>query len=242
MCRLLLITVTALTLVYPALAETGYPYVGEVTGQDIYVRSGPDRTWYEVTQLSAGTKVTVVGAEGEWLKILPPEGTFSLVNKQHVKRDGDIGTITGDQVLARAGSLLRPNKVERVQGQFNKGSVVQIIGETDEYYKIKPVGAVLYVHNSYVHRVGEGATADTASPASRPAGDSSALDTHTTAVAQPRTATTRSGGSVSGSEKTLVPVAAPKPANSAAKAAYDAALKDLNEEYKKPSRSATTTR
>ena len=235
MCRLLLITVTALMLVSPALAQNATEYVGEVTGQDVYVRSGPDRSWYEVTQLSAAAQGPGCGAEGEWLKIVPPEGCFSLVNKQFVKRDGDIGTIMADKVVARAGSLLRPGKADFVQGQFSRGATVAIIGETDEYYKIKPTGAaVVYINSSYVRKPGAAAPVGARRPASRPAAAAAAMDNQTVTMTRPRTTTTRPGETISTTTvHTTVTAVAAKP-SSAAKAAYDQAVKDLNDEYKKP--------
>ena len=226
MCRLLLIAVTALTLAFPALAQTGTAYTGEVAGQDVYVRSGPDRSWYPVMQLSAPTRVQVVGQEGEWLKITPPPGAFSLISKLHVKREGDLGTVTGDQVVVRAGSLLHPTKADFVQGKFSRGATVGIVGETEEYYKINPVNAVLYIYAAYVQPVSDGAGTSTrpAIATTRPAATAPA------AAARPTT--------TAPAVATAPPAAPPMPdatkAPPGVKAAFDAAEQALQAEYKKP--------
>lgn len=242
MCRLLLITVTALTLVSTALAQTGGNYVGEIVGQDVYIRSGPDRSWYAVTQLSQPAHVQVVGAEGEWLKIAPPEGTFSLISKQHVQRDGATGTVTADQVLVRAGSLLQPGKADRVQGKFSRGATVAIIGETEEYYKIKPVGGVLYVHQNYIRPAPQGAgtvsspTIPTSLPVAPPGGLAAVTQAPPAPPAplrpRPAAATTQPAGTAVNTLSSARPLEAKT--STAAKAAFDAAEKQLAEEYKKP--------
>ena len=43
-------------------------------------------------QLNKGDKVTVVGHKFDWLKIAPPQGSFSYVAKIYVDRDGAAST------------------------------------------------------------------------------------------------------------------------------------------------------
>jgi uncharacterized protein YgiM (DUF1202 family) len=62
--------------------------IGEIAGTSVNVRSGPAESYYPTMQLSKGDKVTVVGHKFDWLKILPPEGSFSYIAKIYVDRDG----------------------------------------------------------------------------------------------------------------------------------------------------------
>ena len=52
---------------------------GEVTGNDVYVRSGPSLNHYTVCKLSAGDRLTIVGEQGGWYEILPPTAAFSYI-------------------------------------------------------------------------------------------------------------------------------------------------------------------
>ena len=52
------------------------PYIAEITGTDVYVRSGPGRSYYFCSKLNSPEKVTVVGHEHGWLEIIPPHGSF----------------------------------------------------------------------------------------------------------------------------------------------------------------------
>lgn len=140
------------------------PYVGEVTGDNIYVRSGPSTNYYPVTKLNAGARVTVVGAEGEWVAVVPPEGCFSLVADSYVDAgDGIHGVINGRNVRVRCGSNLYPNKRYAIQLKLDKGVEVEILGHFERagaddwgYYQIAPPSdAKLWISGQYVQRVPE---------------------------------------------------------------------------------------
>ena len=80
--------------------------IGEVVGTAVNVRSGPAESYYPTLQLNKGDKVTVVGHKFDWLKIMPPQGSFSYVAKIYIDRDGaaSTGKVNRDDVLVRAGS------------------------------------------------------------------------------------------------------------------------------------------
>jgi hypothetical protein len=123
-----------------------------INGNAVYVHSGAGQNYYAVTKLDKGAKVTVVGIKFDWLKILPPEGTFSYVAKAFVERvgDGTVGRVTRPELNVRAGSTLNDMKAI-VQTKLDQGAEVQIIGEKDEYFMIKPpAGSYCYVNKQYV--------------------------------------------------------------------------------------------
>ena len=64
----------------------GRPVIGqgEVTTNDLYVRSGPSLNHYTIAKLNAGDRVNIVGESGDWVEILPPPGTFSLISADYV--------------------------------------------------------------------------------------------------------------------------------------------------------------
>lgn len=131
--------------------------LGEIIGTSVNVRSGPAESYYPTMRLNKGDKVTVVGHKFDWLKILPPEGSFSLVAKFYVDRNGGSasGTINRDDVIIRAGSTLSDSKAQP-QVTLDRGASVEITGEAAEYYKIKPPqGAFLYVTKQFVALAGQ---------------------------------------------------------------------------------------
>jgi uncharacterized protein YgiM (DUF1202 family) len=137
----------------PAAAVVGdKPYVGVLNDDNVYVRSGPSDVYYATTKLSKGAKVTVVATRSDWLKILPPQGSYSYVAKAYVEKGGDgtVGRVTKADLNVRAGSALNGLKTT-VQTSLEEGDEVKIVGEQDEYFKIAPpAGAYLYVKATFV--------------------------------------------------------------------------------------------
>ena len=137
--------------VAPEVPNAKFNFVGEVNGNNVYVRSGPSDSYYPTTKLSRGAQVTVRGAKFDYLKIEPPAGSFSYVGKAYVERRGDglTGRVTTGANV-RTGSELNSMKTT-VQTKLEPGTDVQIKGEQDEYFKIDPPpGAYLYVKKDFV--------------------------------------------------------------------------------------------
>jgi len=137
-------------------AETpSFPYVAEITGDDVYIRSGPGTNFYQCGKLSKGDRVKVLGRQFSWSRIVPPAGSFSWISMQYVKPDaGDpsSGTVTGDNVRVYAGSAyVQPLYSTSLQGKLSKGEKVKLLGEQlDEYYKIAPPAfAFLWVTTNF---------------------------------------------------------------------------------------------
>lgn len=135
----------------PDVPNAPFHFVGEITANNVYVRSGPSDSYYPTSKLSKGTRVTVRGTKFQYVKIEPPAGSFSYVGKAYVERrgDGGIGRVT-TAANVRTGSELNPMKTT-VQSKLEPGTDVKIQGEQEEYYKIDPPpGAYLYVQKDYV--------------------------------------------------------------------------------------------
>lgn len=136
--------------------ETGkHQFIGEINASGVFVRSGPRDDAYPTEKLDKGTKVTVVGIKfNNWLKIIPPEGSFAYVPQVHVLKrgDGSVGRASRD-LIAYAGSSLNPMKIAPM-AKVGEGEDVQILGVQDEYFKVKPPeGSYLYVHKQFVDPV-----------------------------------------------------------------------------------------
>src|SRR5262249_17421169 len=89
----------------PQVDNAKVSFIGAVNSNDVYVRSGPGENYYATAQLSKGAQVTVVGLKFDWLKIVPPEGSFCYVAKAYVEKrgDGSIGRVTKPDLNVRAG-------------------------------------------------------------------------------------------------------------------------------------------
>ncbi len=120
-----------------------FPYMAEITGDDVYVRSGPGTNFYYCGKLSKGDKVKIIGKQFSWARVVPPVGSFSWISIQYVSIDPDnstVGSVTGDRVRVYAGSDFRkPLHSMTLQGKLDKSDKVKLLGEQmDDYYKIVP--------------------------------------------------------------------------------------------------------
>ncbi len=139
----------------PAGSPPPFPWEGEVTASNVYVRSGAGSNWYPTTKLNNGDRVVVLGEKFGWYQVAPVPGSFSYVDAAMVDRAAGAkkGTIKQDKVYIRAGSSLESRK-NATQVVLNKGDTVEIQGEADGFLKIAPPsGAMLYISKQYVRPV-----------------------------------------------------------------------------------------
>lgn len=139
----------------PEVENAKQQFEGRINSNAVYVRSGPGENYYPTLKLDRGASIKVVGIRYDWLKVIPPEGSFSYVAKAYVEKrgDGSVGRVTRNDLNVRAGSSLNQMKTS-VQSRLNENDDVQIVGEQDEYFKIvPPKDAYLYVNKRYVDPV-----------------------------------------------------------------------------------------
>jgi hypothetical protein len=136
------------------------PYVAQITGNNVYFRSGPGTEQYSCGQLNRGDKVTVVGRHSVWSRIVPPAGSFSWIPSQYVTVDPDnagTGIVTGNAVPVYIGApdreLIRCTAVDL---KLNRGEKVKLVGpRQDDYYKIAPpTGSYRWVSTAYTEALG----------------------------------------------------------------------------------------
>ena len=137
-------------------AMPAFPYVAEITGDNVYVRSGPGTHHYHCSRLNKGDKVKVVGSKFKiWSRIAPPQGSFSWILAQHVNVDPDtptVGLVATDNARVWVGSVdFMPIHSTKSLVTLNSGEKVKIEGpKQGDYYKIaSPPGTYLWVLTQY---------------------------------------------------------------------------------------------
>lgn len=136
------------------------PYIAEVTGSDVYVRSGHSMSSYYCSKIDSPARVIVTDHKYGWSKIKPPTGSFSWISKSFVSKDEntpDYGVVTGDSVRVWAGAgHIKPMHSHSLQTQLNEGDVVTLMGEdSGDYYKIvPPTGAHLWISSRFLKYIG----------------------------------------------------------------------------------------
>jgi hypothetical protein len=187
----------------PAGPEPERPYIAEIIGTDVYVRSGPGLSYYFTTKLNQPAKVTVVEHKFSWAQIIPPDGSFSWVSKEYIKLDGanpGIGIVTSktEPVRVWAGSeTVPPSRSSSQQAKLNDGDTVKLIGPAEAkegYYKIvPPPGVRVWISREYLKYIGPAPKATVTLPP-RPGTEKPAPVPTATTPAVPKPATTPAVG------------------------------------------------
>jgi uncharacterized protein YraI len=147
----------ALALWVPLAASTGEtqpkpPYVGEVTGERVYIRAGDGINYTVMTVAQRGNRVKVKGRRFSWLAIDVPENCTVWVHKTMLAADqeGKEATVARSRVNIRA----RPGADANVLGQLPRGTRVQLVDEDGDWAGIAPPSqAKAWVHSQYVREV-----------------------------------------------------------------------------------------
>ncbi len=163
----LVITISALPTQASETSTQMFPYLGQVIGTDVYVRSGfgdPDgqNNFYPCAKTSEPTHVKVIAEMNGWLQIEPVTGCFSVIHKRYVKVDatGVGGTVTADNVRVRAAGQMRNSNFSSEHQRLDEGQKVLVLGEISDkfgdWYKIAPPeGAYYWIYEDFVAHTGK---------------------------------------------------------------------------------------
>lgn len=140
---------------------------GVITGDVVNLRAKPDISAKILKQLDKGTKVSVVGSEGEWYKVSYSDSTGWINDNYIYIRDESIsaGIVTGSVVNVRS----KPDISSEVLTKLNEGSKVDIHEKSGEWYRISiGEGRFGWVNSEYLsvrsNTVSRGLTADVVAP------------------------------------------------------------------------------
>ncbi len=147
--------------------EPTTPFVGVVTGDDVYLRAGPSQTYYQVGKVNADDRLHVREIRYGWYMVDPPPDQFSYISMQYVELgDGNTGRVTGDDVRVRAPSPAGPSQSYKIQLKLNRDDQVQVLGTDSGWYKIAPPeGAMLYISGEFVQQATPEQLVETTEPA-----------------------------------------------------------------------------
>lgn len=129
-----------------------FPREGRVTADRVNLRCGPGTNFRSFLTLDKGSKLTVIGEKKEWYAVIPPAGIFFFIHRRYVSKGrklvgGYEGEVLGNNVNVRSGIGDR----DRVMGQLNRGDRVTIVGEKEQWFKIKPPeGMCVWIAAKYV--------------------------------------------------------------------------------------------
>ncbi len=146
---------------YVSLNQESSQTVGKIVNCNyLNFRSGPGTTYSSNGSIKVGTEVAILGSSDGWYKILynSKEG---WVSGKYVSLDSGgtttttttstttamgTGKITASALRVRSGAGLNYSQI----GSLSKGTTVEILGESNGFYKINYSGKTGYISKTYV--------------------------------------------------------------------------------------------
>ena len=134
-------------------------YRASLTGDKVFVRSGPGTHYYDCGRLSRGDTVEVWGMKVGWSKITPPAGSFSWVATKHIVVDAaepTVGIVVGQEAIVYAGSdFVKPMHSATVQVTLKRRDTTNLLNEEkDGFLKISPPpNSYLWVSSKFLRRL-----------------------------------------------------------------------------------------
>ena len=141
----------ALTVSLSASALAASLTVAEVTASELNFRKGSGTQYEIIAQLEHGSTVVVESTENGWSKVLycGQEGYVSnayLKELQTASVALGTGTLTGDMVRFRT----QPSLDSETIAQLKKGSNVEVIGISGDWYQVNYQNRTGYLYRDYV--------------------------------------------------------------------------------------------
>lgn len=133
--RAAVVITAALFFSCPSFSQESFPFLGEITGKRVNIRSGQSESFEKIGRLDEGARVVVTGKSYDWYKIKLPANANSYISDQFVQMLGEgVGEITGTRVNVRAAADLN----SFVIGKLSKGDLVRVLGEEKGWFRIEP--------------------------------------------------------------------------------------------------------
>ncbi len=129
------------------------PWMGEVKGSVVNIRTGPSMNHFAFFQLRGGTRLIALGGQGDWVEVAIPADRSVWIHGDYLKPQGDALQVSGSRVRIRATAGTKHAPL----GMTELGQGVKPTGKTDsagtwvEVYA--PLNAHAWIHGDYIRRV-----------------------------------------------------------------------------------------
>ncbi len=157
LCLTILLGSTATAQDEPVRGEpTLRPWLGEVTGAVVNVRTGASTNHFSFFQLRGGTPFIAVAGKGDWVEIAVPADRPIWVHGDFLAPQGEQVRVTGSRVRMRASA----GTIHAPLGLTEQGQLLTPTGKTDASGKwvevFAPLNAHAWIHGDYVRRIDSG--------------------------------------------------------------------------------------
>lgn len=152
----------------PAIPDPENPQetlIGECTGNNVNVRTGPSTSYSRITMVNKGTQFDILGSQNGWYNIRLQNGTIGWMIGDYVKvfdgsdngQDETIAQCTGDYVNIRTGPGTSYKRITMI----NRGVKFTVLGSQNGWYNVKlQNGTVGWIIGDYVKSVNISSTTE----------------------------------------------------------------------------------
>ncbi len=128
------------------------PWVGEVKGSVVNIRTGPSLNHYSFLRLGRGYPLISVGGQGDWIEVAVPSDRPVWIHNDYLVGEGDHFRVKGSRVRLRATpgtnhaplGLSEPGQLLVPTGKVSSdGSWVEVLA---------PLNAHAWIHGDYIRR------------------------------------------------------------------------------------------
>ena len=128
------------------------PWVGEVKGSVVNIRTGPSLNHFAFLRLRGGTSLISVGGQGDWIEVAVPANRPVWIHNDYLVSEGDYFRVKGSRVRLRASAgtnhaplgLSEPGQALVPTGKSSEdGSWVEVLA---------PLNAHAWIHGDYIRR------------------------------------------------------------------------------------------
>ena len=117
-----------------------------VKGSRVNLRAGAALTFEVVRQVQQGQSLIARSFEGEWVEVVPPEGSSVWVHRDFIED----GRVSATELNVRAG----PGSNYSVVGSIPRGTTVESISEHGEWLKTRPFpGCTFWISKEFVELI-----------------------------------------------------------------------------------------
>lgn len=129
-------------------APLAYPFVGEITGDNVSLRAGFNENYLKLKRLEPGEKVVVLGEQAGWYQVLVPSTFTGWVSRQFIQLEEDgHGAISGNRVSLRPSASTKHLPV----GYVNTGDKLWVVDAQEEWVQVvAPSQMPAWVHARFV--------------------------------------------------------------------------------------------
>jgi uncharacterized protein YgiM (DUF1202 family) len=140
MSRLRLLTFSVflfiLSIGEPVFAQARFPFMGQVAGDKVSLRSGPNVNFEVITRLDKGVQLVVLSSEYGWNKVKLPSGTRAYLKREFARQlGGGVAEVTGTKVNVRSAPLINATVI----GKLEKGRRFFVASTKEDWLEILPM-------------------------------------------------------------------------------------------------------